>query len=82
MSKLLVSGEHNVYIGRIPAEVELPIAFGELMAGLRLSDRGGLVIGVQSPAGQQRMNAAKDYLVEPGSELIYMAERPLLEATA
>jgi voltage-gated potassium channel Kch len=79
MSKVLVSGEHNVYIGRVPDDVEMPISFGKLMAHLRLADRGGLVIGVQPPAEKQHLNPAKDYAVEPGSQLIYLAEGPLLE---
>lgn len=79
MSKVLVSGEHNVYLGRVPGDVEMPIPFGRLMARMRLSDRGGLVIGVQPPGKKQLLNPGKEYTVEADSQLIYLAEMPLLE---
>lgn len=79
MSRVLVSGEHNVYIGRVPDEVELPIAFGALMLTLRLADRGGLVIGLKPPNGPQKLNPAKDFEVPKGARLIYLSEQPLLE---
>ena len=80
MSRVLVSGgAHKVYIGRIPEPLESPVSFGELLVRMRLTKRGGLVIGVRTPSGEEIINPAKDYVVEPRTLLIYLAEQPLLE---
>ncbi len=80
MSRVLVSGFHNVYIGQIPDAPEDPVVFGELLVRMRLSERGGLIIGLRTPAGQEILNPPKTHMVEPGTLLIYLAEEPLLEA--
>jgi voltage-gated potassium channel len=79
MSRVLLSGAHSVYIGRIPGEHPGPIEFGELLVEMQLSKRGGLVIGVRTPQGQDLINPPKSVILEPGSLLIYLAESALLE---
>ncbi len=79
MSRVLMSGAHNVYIGRIPGASDKPVPFGDLLIELRLSKRGGLVLGLRTPSGAEIINPPKSDLVEPGSMLIYLAEAPLLE---
>jgi voltage-gated potassium channel len=80
MSKVLLSGAHSVYIGRIPGDPIVPVAFGELLVEMKLSKQGGLVIGVRTPRGKDVINPPKSMMLEPGSLLIYLAESPLLEA--
>jgi voltage-gated potassium channel len=79
MSRVLLSGAHNVYIGHIPDAPEKTVPFGELLAKMKLSKRGGLVIGVRALSGKEIINPTKSYIVEPGTLLIYLAETPLLE---
>jgi Trk K+ transport system NAD-binding subunit len=80
MSRVLVSGAHNVYIGHIPDAPGNAVRFGDLLARMRLSEKGGLIIGIQTPAGEEILNPRKGHVVEPGTLLIYPAEAPLLEA--
>ena len=78
MSRVLTSGSHNVYIGVIPGDRTESVLFGELMVELQLSKRGGLVIGLRTPSGEEILNPPKSHRVQPGSQLLYMAEKPLL----
>ncbi len=79
MSHVLLSGAHNVYIGRVPRPPEESVALGELLTEMQLSKRGGLVIGVRLPDGKDAINPPKSLVLEPGALLIYLAESPLLE---
>lgn len=78
MSRVLMSGSHNAYIGLIPGDRTEPVSFGELMIELALSKQGGLVVGVQLASGQEKLNPPKDFMVPPGARLLYLAEGPLL----
>jgi len=80
MSRFLTSGDYNVYIGQIPDASERQIEYRKLLLETALSKRGGLVIGVRTPSGDDIINPPNDYAVEPGTLLIYLAESPLLEA--
>lgn len=80
MSRVLLSGAHNVYIGLLPRETEAPISFGALLIEMQLSKRGGLVIGVRTPGGEDLINPPKSLVLDPGTRLIYLSEKPLLEA--
>ena len=80
MSRVLLSGAHRVYIGRVPGEPEEPLLFGDLLVKMELSKRGGLVIGVRTPKGEDLINPPKSLKLEPGSLLIYLAKSPLLDA--
>jgi voltage-gated potassium channel len=80
MSQVLISGAHNVYVGKIPDAPRQPVTFGDLLVKMQLSKRGGLVIGVRTKSGEQLINPPKEYVVEPGTLLIYFAESALLEA--
>lgn len=82
MSGFLVSGPHNVYIGQVPGGPAEPVSFGELLIEMKLSARGGLVIGVREPSGKEVINPPKSYVVRPGTLLIYLAEGALLEPPA
>jgi voltage-gated potassium channel len=78
MSRVLLSGAHSVYIGKIPGEPTEPLQFGELLIQMALSKRGGLVIGVRTADGRDIINPRKTLMLKPDSLLIYLAETPLL----
>ena len=80
LSRLVVSGSHNVYIGMMPNGQEGPVQFGTLLTEMQLSKRGGLVVGLRSPRGEEIINPPKSFMIEPGSQLLYLAEHPLLDA--
>ena len=77
MSRVLLSGAHSVYIGRIPGDPTEPVQYGELLIEMALSKLGGLVIGVRR-GGEDVLNPPKSLILEPDSLLIYLAESPLL----
>ena len=79
LSRLVISGSHNVYIGMMPSDKKGPVQFGELLIELQLSKCGGLVVGLRSPRGEEIINPPKSFIIEPGSQLLYLAERPLLD---
>ncbi len=79
MSRVLLSGAHNVYVGVLPGGRAEPVPFGELLAEMELSRRGGLVVGVRTPAGDEVINPPKEYLLQPDAHLLYLAEKPLLD---
>ncbi len=80
MSRVLVSGSHNVYVGCVPDHAGEVVTFGELLRRAKLASQGGLVIGLRTPAGKEIINPARSLEVEPGSLLIYLAKEPLLDA--
>ena len=79
MSRVLISGSHNVYVGTIPGQRQEPVSFGDLMVELQLSKRGGLVVGLRTPSGEEIINPRKSQLLEPGTQLLYLAEEALLD---
>ena len=80
MSHVLLSGSHNVYAGIVPGLQTAPVSFGDLLVELQLSKRGGLVIGLRTSAGEEVINPPKNLMVEPDSQLLYLAKEALLEA--
>jgi voltage-gated potassium channel len=80
MSRVLISGSHNIYIGLIPESQILPMSFGALLMDMKLSKRGGLVIGIRTPDGKEHINPAKSFRIISGTQLLYLAEEPLLDA--
>jgi voltage-gated potassium channel len=79
MSRLLLAGSHNVYIGKIPGARQAAVPFAELMAELRLAQRGGLVVGLRTSSGKEIINPPRNYLLEPDTLLLYLSEKPLLD---
>lgn len=80
LSRVMLSGAHNLYIGRIPGDPAETVTLGDLLIRMQLSKRGGLVIGVRTPKGRDLINPTKDLVLEPGTLLIYLAESALLES--
>ena len=79
MSRVLMTGGQNVYIGLLPDSTETPIPLGELLEEMQLSRQGGLVIGVRAETGDDKINPPKSLILQPGSQLIYLSEKPLLK---
>lgn len=79
MSRVIMSGAYNVYLGHVPKQTDNEISYGDLLINLELSKRGGLVIGIRKPSGEDFINPPKDYRIEHGALLIYLARKPLLE---
>ena len=79
MSKLLMSGSYNAYVGRIPDAPESAIVYGDLLRQMHLTKRGGIVIGLRPPGQAEVFNPPKDQKVEPGTHLIYLSESPILD---
>jgi hypothetical protein len=80
MSRVLISGAHSVYIGVIPGERKEPVSFGDLLAELQISRKGGLIVGLRTTAGKEIITPPKSLLVQPGTLVLYLAEKPLLQA--
>ena len=78
LSRVLLSGSFDLYVGSIPATLPLPLSYGELLTALALTKKGGLVIGLRMPGGEDVFNPAKSQTMAPGTRLIYLAEQPLL----
>lgn len=80
MSRVLMSGSYNAYIGAIPNPSDSAITYGDLLVEMQLSKRGGLVIGLRCQDGDDVFNPSKEHLVQPGTQLVYLSENPLLES--
>ena len=79
MSRVLMSGSYNAYVGQIPNPPDIPLSYGELLIRMALSKQGGLVIGLRSPDGGEVFNPPKSHTVHPGTMLVYLSEKPILE---
>ncbi len=80
MSRVLQSGSYNAYVGLIPDPPGEPIRYGDLLVRMQLTKHGGLVIGLLPADGVEVFNPAKDFMVELGTHLIYLAETPILDS--
>jgi len=80
LGRVAAPGSYNVYLGEVPEDVPLPMAYGQLVR--RLKDQtAALVIGVRDPqAGQDVLNPPDHLTVRPQRVLIYLAEKPVLRA--
>ncbi|MEE2791447.1 MAG: ion transporter [Acidobacteriota bacterium] len=80
MSRVLLTGSHNIYAGQIPRGIDSKSTFGELLAQLGLSKKGGLIIGLRTSTGTEVINPPKDYELNWDEHLLYLAQEPLLPA--
>jgi len=80
LSRLIMKGDHNFYVGRVPINLDEPWTYGTLMRELKLADRGVLVVGVRQGAyGHETINPARDHPVDQDTMLLYLANEPLLD---
>jgi voltage-gated potassium channel len=77
LGSVAVAGAHNLYVGPPPAELQLPAAFCDAAAHVKATT-GAMVIGLHDEDGD-RINPANDAMVGPQQQLIYLAEKPVLE---
>ena len=82
MSRLLLSGSYNAYVGLIPGGLTEPVPYQTLLARLNLTSQRALVIGFARPGEPPTFNPPRQSLVEPGMHLLYLAEGPVLEGPA
>jgi voltage-gated potassium channel len=78
-SQVVASGAASFYVGKLPPELTPPLTFAELSKHVR-ERTAALVIGLRDPeTGEQHINPPDDTRVEPGAEVVYLAEEPRLE---
>jgi len=80
MSRVVSAGAHSLFVGALPEDLEVPLAFRDLARRLK-RDRGVLLLGVRDPqTGEDRLNPPEDWIVQPTTQLLYLAEEPVLDA--
>jgi len=75
MSRVLMAGDHNVYIGEIPDGLE---TYHDLLRAVGPTNPGVLCMGVRLPSGEDVINPPKATPLPDGAALIYLAEAPVL----
>ena len=78
LSRVIVSGENNLYVGKIPIQIEEKMTYQQLMRELRLGEQGALVIGVRRK-GREELNPRASLRVDNHTELLYLARERLLD---
>lgn len=79
-SRMVFGGNQNLYVGRLPEGVELPVTFDSLSRQIRAST-GCLVIGLRDPkTGVDQVNPGGEELVTQNLELLYLSPSPTLES--
>ena len=79
MSRLVVLGDHNVYVGAVPADLSTPCPFAEAAKAVRRS-HGALVVGLRGSDGGDRLNPPDAEVVDTDVRLIYLAQQPVLDS--
>ncbi len=79
-SRLVFGGNQNLYVGKLPEDVQPPLRFGDISERIR-SETGCMVIGIRDPdTGEERVNPGADQLVTSDVELLYLAPKPCLRS--
>ncbi len=79
-SRVVFSGNQNLYVGTIPNEVVTPATFDQVSQQIRAM-KGCLVIGVRDrTTGKERLNPGASDMIAPGTEILYLAAEPSLES--
>jgi voltage-gated potassium channel Kch len=77
-SRMVFDGHQNLYVGRLPKDVQAPTTFDQLSRDLRAST-GALLIGFRDPeTGDEQINPPSGTLVGADAELLYLAPKPCL----
>ncbi len=77
MSEVASSGAHSLYVGDLPADLELPIPFGKLRRLVK-ERAGALIIGLRGSGDEDELNPDDDKAVTTGHKALYLAEAPVL----
>lgn len=79
LSEVVASGSNSMYVGKIPSEYELPLAYGVLAKQLK-AQHGLLVVGIRDlDTGRDWVNPKDARQVSAAQGLIYLATSETLE---
>jgi len=76
MSEVASTGAISLYVGDRPADLNLPMTFGQLRRGIK-ETTGALLIGLRGADGDQ-INPDDTLQVEASHQALYLAEAPVL----
>ncbi len=78
-SSMIGAGENNLYTGLLPQDIAMPLPFAEMAAQIHAAT-GALVIGWRDlGTGQHHVNPPDEEQVPEGAQVLYLAEKPVLE---
>jgi len=80
LGSVAVAGAHNLYVGPPPLDLDLPCSFADTTRHVK-HELGAMVIGLHDADGD-RVNPPSDAMVGPDQQLIYLAEKPVLDREA
>ena len=79
MSQVASIGAQSIFVASPPADIPVPTSFSDVVQHIKRSS-GALVIGVRNPkTGEHVVNPADTTKIDRDSQLIYLAERPVLQ---
>ncbi|MGB0588884.1 MAG: ion transporter [Myxococcota bacterium] len=78
VSRVGVKGWQNIYVGALPQDVNVPATFQTVSAQVK-SATGALLIGIRPRDGGDILNPPDDTQVVQGSQVVYLASKPVLE---
>ena len=76
MGQLAQNTGHNIYVGKAPEDLPLPMAFGSLSTSLK-GRFGVLMVGLRRD-DSELLNPPDDLVVSAGDEIVYMATSEVL----
>jgi hypothetical protein len=79
MSRVVVAGAHNLYVGDVPEKLEMPMAFGSLSSQMK-ENWNVLLLGIRSNESDQ-LNPPDAKEVQKTDKLIYLGQSPHLTQT-
>lgn len=79
LGRVVAAGAHSLYVGRPPAWSGQSMPFGAFAERFK-KETGGMAIGARKGDGDELLNPPDDTLITPLDAVLYLAERPLLEA--
>ncbi len=80
IARIALHSEANIYVGQLPADLELPTAYADVAAHIRKTT-GALVIGYRESLEEaSRINPEDDAEVPAGALVVYLSEGPVLKS--
>jgi voltage-gated potassium channel len=79
MSQVATLGAHSIFVAPLLTDIKVPASFGDVVQHVKRSS-GALVIGLRNPeTGDHVVNPADTTEIGRDSQLIYLAEKPVLQ---
>jgi voltage-gated potassium channel len=79
MSQVATIGAHSIFVASLPTDIPVPTSFGDVVQRVKQSS-GALVIGLRNPeTGDHIVNPADTTEIDRNSQVIYLAEGPVLQ---